>query len=137
MGPARLYWSKMKLLRFLTIATLLAGFTVAQVPTPAKCQMALGLPSLLCAMPCCKTPAGIPVQCPLVRPGAHQEAITPSSHIAVSGMELAATWGAALVSGPVLKASYLRSTVETFTSLLLSSRPIGRAPPLEYILFSA
>src|SRR5438477_11690217 len=127
----------MKLYRLLTVAALLASFTVTQVPAPVQCQMSLGLPRVVCAMPCCKLRTTFPTPCPLVRPATHQDALIPSSQAVVSGVELATTWGAAFVSNPLVKVSNLRSPIETFTSLLLELRPMGRAPPLEYILVSA
>jgi hypothetical protein len=126
----------MKLFRFLTVASLLASFTVAQVPTSAKCQMLMGLPNFLCSMPCCKTHPTVPAKCPQVRTAPQTDAIAPSTHAINHELQQVAAWGSQILS-PIFNVSTLRKIVVNCTSLLSQSRPVGRAPPLEYITFSA
>ena len=127
----------MRAFRSITVASLLAGLALAQAPSPAMCQMALGLPSVLCAMPCCKAHPAVPAKCPLVRPAQNHDAINPSSRVFKLGLELAAAWDSVISASPVFKVTTLKSVVVSCTSLLIGPRPTGRAPPLDYILFSA
>jgi hypothetical protein len=146
----------MKTLRLLTVVSVLAGLAVSQLPTSASCQMGMGLASIFCSMPCCtplhqgygglssealakkgRTHPAVPAKCPLIRPSVNQDAISPSTRVLSTGLEMAAAWGSAIVSSPIFKVSALRSVVESFTTLLIGTRPTGRAPPLDYILFSA
>jgi len=136
-APPVYTYKKMRPVRVLTIGSLILGLFFAQLASPAACQMALGFPATHCAMPCCKTHTPVPLKCPQVRSTTRPDAISPSTRALSSGLELAVTWGSALLSNPIFKVSYLKSAAQSFTTLLLGIRPYGRAPPAESILFSA
>ena len=125
----------MRLFRFFAVTPFIAGLLAAQVPTQGYSQMSAGFPAVLTAMPRCKT--HVPVPYPLLRSFINPGAVSLSAPAFSQGLESGVSWSSIAFPSPVFKASFLKSLVDSCAALLLSSRPIGRAPPINYILFSA
>ena len=126
----------MKILRTLVIVVGLAGLAVSQFPAKAACQMSLGYSRLFCAMACCKQ-ATTAAKCPQIRTAPAKDLITPSeARFHAVTQTLAWMFTGIVLAKP--QRSYNRPhPVMSIKEILLQVTPAVRAPPTDFILFSA
>jgi hypothetical protein len=125
----------MKTLRFILTVSLLTSLIVPQTSTVAHCQMNMGLISMACPMPCCKT-TPMPATCQ-IRQTSVRDVIAPSVRQFHTMLQVVFTLAQNPLTKPLTSITYLKQFTTFTASLLRTSTSLVRAPPAEYIQFSA
>lgn len=127
----------MKIIRIFLTLSLLAGLTVSQLPLPATCQMRVGVSSMFYPMPCCKTHTA-PAQCPQMRAALPKaDLISLHSAVLTSVTKVTHSLFTIVTLAPYFQTASVRSVIESVQSLFLEKSPLVRAPPIDWVLFSA
>jgi len=120
----------MKALRTILSAVLLGGFVVAQLPSLADCAMALGIQTVGCHMPCCKSMPMPASKCADLKLKAPQDVIASASLEFKKTVQQVATLAIPRISANLKQVIHrLTFHKDQLKLLLIPANVATRAPP--------